>query len=45
MLLAICTTQVKKRVKKEIFLKKQKNKVMKNLLQGIRTRTLKISEN
>ena len=30
MLLAICTTQVKKRVKKE----RKKNKVTKNLLQG-----------
>ena len=30
MLLVICTTQVKKRVKKE----KEKNKITKNLLQG-----------
>ena len=30
MLLAICTTQVKKRVKKE----RKKNKVTKNFLQG-----------
>ena len=32
-LLVICTTQVKKRVKKR-FLKKKKNKVTKNLPQG-----------
>ena len=33
MLLAICTTQVKKRAKKR-FLKKKKNEVTKNLLRG-----------
>ena len=33
-LLAICTTQVKKRMKKEILKKENKNKVTRNLLQG-----------
>ena len=35
----------KKESKKRDFLKKQKTKVMKNLLQEIPTRTLKISDN
>ena len=34
MLLAICTTQVKKRMKNEILKKENKNKVARNLLQG-----------
>ena len=34
MLLALCTTQVKKRLKKRFSQKKKKNKVTKNLLEG-----------
>ena len=34
MLQAICTTQVEKRMKKEILKKENKNKVARNLLQG-----------